>query len=76
MDGCPIGLGREMINEMIHYTNGSLNATVHVTMMDENGYADGFNLAILDGEYFADGSGTKYEIALHENFFGAIQKEP
>ncbi len=61
---------------MIHYTNGSLNATVHITMMDENGYADGFSLAILDGEYFADGPGTKYEIALHENFFGAIQKEP
>ena len=27
------------LREMIHYTNGSLNATVRVTMMDENGYA-------------------------------------
>ena len=66
---------REMIEEMIHYTNGSLNATVHITMMDKNGYADGFSMAILHGEYFEDNLGTSYEIALHESFFGPIKRK-
>lgn len=61
---------REMLDEVSRYTKGTLNAAVHVTMMDEGGYADGFSLAVLDGEYFADGLGLQYEIALHENFFG------
>ncbi len=63
---------REMIDEIIRYTDGSLNAAVHVTMMDEGGYADGFSFAVLAGEYFSDGLGTQYEIALHENFFGPV----
>lgn len=63
---------REMLDEIIRYTDGSLNAAVHVTMMDEGGYADGFSFAVLAGEYFSDGLGTQYEIALHENFFGPI----
>lgn len=66
---------REMLDEIIRYTDGSLNAAVHVTMMDEGGYADGFSLAVLAGEYFSDGLGTQYEIALHENFFGPITIE-
>lgn len=63
---------REMTDEMIQYSGGSLNAAIYVAMMDEDGYADGFSLAVLDGAYFADGPGTAYEIALHENFFGPI----
>lgn len=66
---------REMLDEMIQYTDGSLNAKVHVIMLDENGYADGFSIAVLNGEYFtggADGLSMEYEKALHENFFGPI----
>lgn len=63
---------RKMTDEMIRYTDGSLNAVIYVTMMDENGYADGFSLAVLNGAYYADGPGTAYEIALHENFFGPV----
>jgi hypothetical protein len=64
---------REMTDKMILYTDTSLNAKIHVTMMDENGYADGFSFAVLNGEYFEQGLGIEYEIALHENFFGAIE---
>lgn len=64
---------REMTDEIIGYTDGSLNAAVHVTMMDEEGASDGFSLAVLAGEYFADGLGVQYEIALHENFFGKLE---
>lgn len=65
----------EMISEMILYTDHSLNAEVHITMMDENRFADSFSFAVLKGEYFAHGPGTEFEIDLHENFFGPIKKE-
>lgn len=61
---------REMIDEMVKYTNHTLNATVSVTMMDEKGAAGGFSLFVLNGAYFESGRGIEYEIALHENFFG------
>ncbi len=61
---------REMMDEMARYTGGTLNACAYVTMTDGNGYADGFSLAVLNGEYFPGGPGTEYEIALHENYFG------
>lgn len=60
---------REMIDEMAQYTNHTLNATVSVTMMDEEGAAESFSLAVLNGTYFEAGRGVEYEIALHENFF-------
>lgn len=60
---------RQMTEEMISCTNHSLNAMVGVTMMDENGCADRFHLAVLGGEYFT-GGGEDYEIALCERFFG------
>ncbi|NBK90989.1 hypothetical protein D5278_03140 [bacterium 1XD21-13] len=63
---------REMTDEIIQYTDHSLNAAIYVTMMDENGFADNFSFSVLNGEYFAPGPGTEYEIALHENFFGPI----
>lgn len=65
---------REMTDEIILYTAHSLNATIHVTMMDENGFADDFSFAVLNGAYFADGPGLEYEIALHENFFGPLER--
>lgn len=60
---------REMIDEMAQYTNHTLNATVSVTMMDEEGAAESFSLAVLNGAYFEAGRGVEYEIALHESFF-------
>ncbi len=59
----------EMIDEMAQYTSQTLNAAVSVTMMDENGAAGGFSLAVLNGAYFERGNGIELEIALHENFF-------
>jgi hypothetical protein len=66
---------RQMIGEMISCTDHSLNATVGVTMMDENGYADSFRLAVLEGEYFT-GRGRDFDIALFEGFFGDMDGDP
>lgn len=63
---------RDILGEMIRYTDGSLNATVYVIMMDENGFADDFFLTVLKGEHF-DGESLEFEKALHENFFGKIE---
>lgn len=64
---------REMADEMIDYTDGTLNGTVRITMIDrEKGATDSFGFAVLKGAYFPDGIGLSYEIALHENFFGPI----
>lgn len=64
---------REMTDEMIDYTDGTLNAAVIITMMDdEKGATDSFGFAVLKGAYFPEGRGLNYEIALHENFFGPI----
>lgn len=64
---------RELIDEMARYTGGTLNARAHVIMKDGDGYADGFSLAVLNGEYYPGGPGTEYEIALHENYFGSLE---
>ena len=64
---------RQMIEEMISYTDHSLSAIVDVNMMDENGCADAFNFAILEGEYFSDGAGTGYDVAFYESFFGNLE---
>ncbi|MCI8662484.1 MAG: hypothetical protein HFG69_04375 [Hungatella sp.] len=68
---------RQMVDGMIAYTGGTLNAAVSVTMMDEDGFADGFGFSVLKGEYFEnEGDGEyEYEIRLHENFFGPIELE-
>ena len=64
---------REMTDQMIQYTDGTLNACVRITMMEkEKGAKDSFGFAVLDGAYFPEGAGIEYEIALHENFFGPI----
>ncbi|MDE6662045.1 MAG: hypothetical protein K2K46_01755 [Lachnospiraceae bacterium] len=64
---------RETMDAMIQYTGESLNAKASVTMMDENGAADIFSIAVLKGDYFDDGYGIEYEKELHENFFGLIE---
>lgn len=64
---------RKMLDAMIQYTGGTLNATAYVIMMDDNGHVDDFSLAVLNGSYFENGQGLEYETALHENFFGAIE---
>lgn len=68
---------RHMVDEIIAYTGGTLNATVGVTMMDQDGYVDGFGFRVLNGEYFQpkDGLEHEYDIALHEHFFGPIVLE-
>ncbi|MDE6905323.1 MAG: hypothetical protein K2P76_10375 [Lachnospiraceae bacterium] len=62
---------RDILGEMAGYTDGSLNATVYVIMMDENGFADDFFLTVLKGEEL-DGESLVFEKILHENFFGKI----
>lgn len=62
---------RQMTEKMISYTDHSLNAVINVTMMDEDGYADAFRIAIVGGEYFINDEEDGYEIALYENFFGS-----
>lgn len=64
---------RDILGEMADYTDGSLNATVYVIMMDENGFADDFFLTVLKGEEF-DGESLVFEKILHENFFGKIEE--
>ena len=66
-----------MLAGMIADTGGPWNAAVSVTMMDEDGFADGFGFSVLKGEYFEnEGDGEyEYEIRLHENFFGPIELE-
>lgn len=66
---------RETMDAMIQYTGESLNAKAYVIMMDENGFADDFTIAVLKGDYFESGYGIEYEKALHENFFGPIEIE-
>lgn len=66
---------RETIDAIIQYTGESLNAKAYVIMMDENGFADDFTIAVLKGDYFESGYGIEYEKALHENFFGPIEIE-
>lgn len=60
---------RQMIEKMDSFTGHSLNATVGVTMMDENGYVDSFHLAVLEGEYFTDEE-RDFDVVLCESFFG------
>ncbi len=65
---------RQMTEELISYTGHTLNGVVNVTMMDENGYADAFTIAVVKGEYFGDTEdGREYDIALYENFFGSLE---
>ena len=66
---------RETMDAMIQYSGESLNAKAYVIMMDENGFADDFTIAVLKGDYFESGYGIEYEKALHENFFGPIEIE-
>jgi hypothetical protein len=64
---------RQITEELISYTGHSLNAVVNVTMMDEKGCADAFNIAVVEGEYFRDTEdGKGYNIALYESFFGSL----
>ena len=63
---------RETMDAMIQYSGESLNAKAYVIMMDENGFADDFTIAVLKGDYFESGYGIEYEKNLHENFFGPI----
>lgn len=60
---------QEMIHEMAEFTNHSLNASITVTMMDDQGAAGSFSYAVLNGEFFEKGRGLEFEMALHENFF-------
>ncbi len=60
---------QEMIHEMAEFTNHTLNASITVTMMDDQGAAGSFSYAVLNGKFFEKGRGLEFEMALHENFF-------